>query len=141
MLNQRYRCGDEVTAEVINGEAVIINLTTGIYYSLEGVGGQIWSLVDAGYSVDEIASAVASAYGTPVEGARAHVSALVAELVAEAVVVAVEDDAPRRDEPALTPLFAYEAPKLVAYRDMGDLLALDPPAPGLTDIAWKAPKE
>jgi hypothetical protein len=35
----------------------------------------------------------------------------------------------------------YEAPVLNIYRDMGDLLALDPPTPGLYDIAWKAPED
>ena len=35
----------------------------------------------------------------------------------------------------------YEAPTLNIYRDMGDLLALDPPMPGLADMAWKDPEE
>ena len=35
----------------------------------------------------------------------------------------------------------YEIPKLNIYRDMGDLLALDPPVPGLGDTPWKDPDE
>jgi hypothetical protein len=35
----------------------------------------------------------------------------------------------------------YELPKLNIYRDMGDLLALDPPVPGLGDTPWKEPEE
>jgi len=31
----------------------------------------------------------------------------------------------------------YEMPVLNIYRDMGDRLVLDPPIPGLQDIAWK----
>ena len=31
----------------------------------------------------------------------------------------------------------YVSPELQAYRDMEDLLALDPPAPGMKQIAWK----
>jgi len=30
----------------------------------------------------------------------------------------------------------YAAPQLQIYRDMQDLLALDPPAPGMNQIAW-----
>jgi len=41
--------------------------------------------------------------------------------------------------PAPAGKLPYEPPRLSVYRDMGDLLALDPPAPGLTDIPWKAP--
>jgi hypothetical protein len=36
---------------------------------------------------------------------------------------------------------AYEPPKLNAYRDMGDLLALDPPMPGLEDIPWEGAED
>ena len=32
---------------------------------------------------------------------------------------------------------SYTTPELVIYRDMGDLLALDPPLPGLDEIPWK----
>jgi hypothetical protein len=33
----------------------------------------------------------------------------------------------------------YVPPALHIYRDMGQLLALDPPTPGLMDIDWKDP--
>ena len=36
---------------------------------------------------------------------------------------------------------SYDIPKLNIYRDMGDLLALDPPVPGLGDTPWKEPEE
>lgn len=35
----------------------------------------------------------------------------------------------------------YEAPVLNIYRDMGDLLALDPPTPGLDTFNWKDPRD
>ena len=35
---------------------------------------------------------------------------------------------------------AYAPPVLNAYRDMDDMLALDPPAPGLEPIPWSAPE-
>jgi hypothetical protein len=35
----------------------------------------------------------------------------------------------------------YEQPQLNIYRDMGDLLALDPPTPRLEATAWKEPGE
>jgi len=34
----------------------------------------------------------------------------------------------------------YESPMLTTYRDMADLLALDPPMPRLEDIVWEEPK-
>jgi len=35
----------------------------------------------------------------------------------------------------------YEIPKINIYRDLGDLLALDPPVPGLGDTPWKESDE
>lgn len=34
---------------------------------------------------------------------------------------------------------AYSPPVLEVYTDMSDLLALDPPMPGLADIPWRDP--
>ena len=142
MLNQRYRAaGEHIAAEVISGEAVIINLTTGIYYSLDGAGGQVWALLAAGHGVETSALALAAAYGIAVDGVRTDVAALVGELVAEGLVEPTADDAAPREAGAMQVEGGYRTPKLVAYRDMGDLLALDPPAPGLADIAWGKPEE
>ena len=33
---------DEVAAKVVQGEAIIINLATGVYYSMTGVGAAAW---------------------------------------------------------------------------------------------------
>jgi hypothetical protein len=35
----------------------------------------------------------------------------------------------------------YETPQLLQYQDMAELLALDPPAPGLADVVWQDPAE
>jgi hypothetical protein len=37
---------EEVAAKGIDGEAILINLSNGIYYSLDNVGGLIWELID-----------------------------------------------------------------------------------------------
>ena len=40
-LPERFRVNtEEVAAKVIDGEAIIINLTTGVYYSMDGVGAR-----------------------------------------------------------------------------------------------------
>jgi hypothetical protein len=140
MLNQRFRTGEQIAAEVIDGEAVIINLATGLYYSLDGAGGQVWALVDAGCDVEAAASAIADAYGITIDVARNDVVALVGELVAEGLVEPVGDGVVASAARAVRVDGGYRAPNLVVYRDMGDLLALDPPAPGLADIAWGKPK-
>ncbi len=53
---------DEVAAQVIDGEAIIINLSNGMYYSLDGVGGEIWSLIVEGRTLEEVAAAIDRRY-------------------------------------------------------------------------------
>jgi Coenzyme PQQ synthesis protein D (PqqD) len=112
---------EAVVAEVIDGEAVLIDLTTGVYYSLAGVGGSIWSLIEAGSSVERIVEAIAGQ---------------------KLIVVAEGGPAGLRD-PQAPPdgKLPYDTPELKTYRDMGDLLALDPPLPGIREIPWTAPTE
>jgi len=44
---------DQIAAKVMDGEAVIIDLASGVYYSMDGVGGLIWSLIEATQSMDD----------------------------------------------------------------------------------------
>lgn len=52
----------EVAAKVIDGEAILINLSNGIYYSLDGVGAFVWERIEKGYSMEEIIAAVSTCY-------------------------------------------------------------------------------
>lgn len=52
---------DQIAAKVMDGEAVIIDLATGVYYSMDGVGGLIWSLIEATQSMDDMVGAVTAA--------------------------------------------------------------------------------
>jgi len=130
---------DQVAAKVMDGEAVIINLANGVYYSMDKAGGLIWSMVEQARSLEVIADAVAAAYDVPPERARADVEQLAAQLVAEDLVAAAGDEVPAEGaDPAPPPQkLLYETPKLNVYRDMEELLALDPPMPGLQETPWK----
>jgi len=140
--SDRYRVHDEeVAAKVIDGEAIIINLTTGVYYSLDPTGSEVWSLLEAGHDLDAIAGHLGGRYDVPASTCRGDVERLVDQLLDEKLIVATDagpqgalpaGDRSQRD---------YSAPRLDIYRDMGDLLALDPPVPGLEPIPWDDPLE
>jgi hypothetical protein len=40
------RIPDDVISEIVDGEAVLLNLKTGVYYSLNHVGTRIWQLIE-----------------------------------------------------------------------------------------------
>jgi hypothetical protein len=130
---------NEVADEVIDGEAILINLASGIYYSMAGVGGVVWSLIAAGHRLEDVATTIAARYDVAPEQAQADVQRVAMELVEHRLVVRCDGDAPGRPKAPPAPKLPYEEPRLTVYRDMGDLLALDPPAPGLKDIPWTSP--
>jgi len=141
-LQARFRPNEkEVAAKVLDGEAIIINLSNGIYYSMDKVGGVLWAMLTEGHSLEEILAAIVARYDVSPEQARADIERLAAELLQENVVLTSDHAPPPREHPEPRQKLAYESPHLNIYRDMGDLLALDPPMPGLEEIPWKEPAE
>ena len=140
----RFRAREEeVAAKVMDGEAILINLSNGIYYSMDKAGGLVWEMVEARRRLEEMASCIVARYEVTAEQALADVERLMEELLQENLVVEWEDGAAVIGvvEPGSIKKLPYEAPKLNIYRDMGDLLALDPPTPGLQDLSWKETDE
>jgi hypothetical protein len=119
-----------VTSKMIDGEAIIINLANGMYYSLDKTGAVVWLLIGGGCSLEEIADVLSSRFSAPLEQVREDLANLVKDLVSHNLVLPAEGaatNAPIELEPPTGD--AYERPVLNCYDDMGDVLALDPPLP------------
>ena len=127
-MSPRFRVNTpQVINEVLDGEAVIINMGTGDYFSLRGSGAFVWEALEAGAGPAAIVGAfVAAGLGTSSE-IEPGVVALVDQLEAEGLIVRVEDDGPA-PAPALPhPGGAFfERPALEKFTDMQDLILLDP---------------
>jgi Coenzyme PQQ synthesis protein D (PqqD) len=113
----------DVVFETIDGEAVVINLDRGIYFSIRGTGLTIWNDLLAGVDISSVASRLGAAVGRDV---ATDVKAFINRLLEEALV------RPRATVVAEVPtaLLAaneqYEPPTLEKYTDMEALLLLDP---------------
>ena len=133
---------NEVAAKVMDGEAIMINIANGMYYSMDKVGGMIWGLIEGRHSAEEIVAEITAQYQVAPEQAQSDVDRLVAELLQENLILVSGDEAPipktLREESAQK--HVYEPPNLNAYRDMAALLALDPPMPGVLESPWKEPE-
>lgn len=134
---------EEVAAKVIDGEAILINLATGVYYSMDKVGALIWQMIADNHTLEQTVSAVLQRYDVSVDRASDDVRRVAGELLEEKLVRLVEQKAVVEALPpdSATGKEPYEPPALNIYRDMGDLLALDPPTPGLDTFNWKDPDE
>jgi hypothetical protein len=111
---------DRVVSETIDGEVVAIDLESGRYYSLEGPAARAWEAIQAGQDVDGIVAAVAAEAGVGADEARADVTAFLAELQTEGLLLAGNGDSPPAPGPGRVPLVLHR------YTDMQDLIVLDP---------------
>jgi len=118
-------------SEIIDGEAIVVNLKTGCYYSMGKVGAIIWDCIMKNLDSADTAKQIAKLFDLKKEIARREIDVFTQELLKESLVI-MEDNAsssPKKSieeqNPAAQKL-AYETPKLVKFEDMQDLLLLDP---------------
>ncbi len=122
-----------VVQDTIDGEVVIVNLKSGSYYSLDGVGADIWSFLEQGNTVDQIVERMARKYDGSRSDIQKGVHTLVTELQGEELVVPAQAKAPLvpgeakpEQSPAGSSRPRFLKPTLQKYTDMQDLLLLDP---------------
>jgi hypothetical protein len=118
--------------ETIEGEVMVIDLTTGSYYSLRNSGAEIWQAVDRGDAEGEIGDALALRYAAPPAEIRSAVAQLLEQLSAEGLIEAssAEDEVRAAEEAPPTagdgPREPFPPPVLEKHTDMQDLILLDP---------------
>jgi hypothetical protein len=83
------RPADGVFARLFDDELLIIDLSRGEYFALDPIGARLWSAIEDGQSVERLAHALTAEYHVAFEQALADLEALVAELVARGLLVAV----------------------------------------------------
>lgn len=110
-----------VASEVIDGEAIVMNLATGMYHSATGVGAVLWQAILDGASHDDLAAALAS--GFPDKNTGADLATFIAQAKAGGLVT--ESGTATGAIIAFDGL-AYTSPNLESYGDMQDLIMLDP---------------
>lgn len=134
----------DVIDEVFDGEAVLVNLRTGCYYSLNGSASEIWALLGtSGRPAAEILQEVSDRYDLKGDAASA-VERFVERLRAEGLAVDTSATTAREPLPPVTHGTAngYTPPEMTRFDDMQDLLLLDP----IHDIdlegeGWPVPRE
>lgn len=124
---------NQVAAKVLDGEAIIINLSNGVYYSLAGVGGEVWTMIEAEQSLEQMTGSLSERYRFSCTTIGADLQSLAQQLLDENLVVTVSGEPSNTTTPTLpAPVEgSYVRPELQIYHDMSELLALDPPLPGL----------
>ncbi len=71
---------EEQVSTEMDGEAVILSLNSGTYFSLNSVGARIWELVQSARPVSEIRDAIIDEYEVDPETAERDILALLGAL-------------------------------------------------------------
>lgn len=122
-----YRIGGPyVTSEVIDGEAIIVNLQSGCYYSLRGSGADVWLCLQKPMPAESIIDFVKKNYTGDDNAIKAAVQDLLRQLEAEQLIVSSEDTASHVRPADKERPVVFELPVLEKYTDMQALLLLDP---------------
>jgi len=119
----------QVIHESIEGEVIIINLTTGNYYSVKGSGAEVWALIDGfpGVTRADLTGALELRF----EGSPSEIESLLDSFLGDLRAEGLVTDADASGNPFVPPAASgskqpFSAPLLEKYTDMQDLVLLDP---------------
>jgi hypothetical protein len=65
---------------VVDGEAIVLDTSTGYHFSFDTMGTEIWQRLNDGESVDDVAAAIARKYAADERVVRQDVQEFVQEL-------------------------------------------------------------
>lgn len=127
-----------LAADVFDGEYIIANLDTGLYYSVQGLAVTIIkSLPFPDYN--PIVLELASAFPENAASIKSELTTIIKELLEEEIIMQNNTDAPASNPLCILPT-EYSAPKFNRYADMQDLLLLDP-IHDVDEAGWTVQKE
>lgn len=120
----QFRPVEHAAGKVMDGELVVINFHSGLYYSSVGVGTAIWELMEAGHSLGAIAATIARNTGASAATVETDVTGFIEQLLAADLIEPAEYPP---SQVAQDYSGDYSAPTLTAFNDLEKSFALDPP--------------
>lgn len=152
-MDSAYRIsGSHIIHEEVDGEVIIVDLSTGSYYSLTGSCSEIWDGIVSGDPAPAILASLENRYAAP----RAELAGAVTHLVSQLETDRLVTLAGRNGEPVTSSMPAnghtespghkelpgvngrvpFVQPKLESFDDMKDLMLLDPIHEVSTEQGW-----
>ena len=80
-LDTKLSVPPQVMSRLVGDETVLLDLRSGMYFGLDGVGKRIWESIGDGLTLAEIAAAIVSEYEVEEDRARTDVIEFARDLV------------------------------------------------------------
>jgi hypothetical protein len=85
-LDAHVRPNSDLLSSELDGEAVILDLSSGVYFGLNPVGARIWELLTAGHSLLAVRAALLDEFDVPPGVCEADLLDVVARMAADGLV-------------------------------------------------------
>ena len=85
-LDTRLTVPPQVMSRLVSDETVLLDLASGMYFGLDGVGQKIWEAVTEGRSLGEAATAIVNDYEVDETQAQTDVIEFATDLVARGLL-------------------------------------------------------
>jgi hypothetical protein len=89
-METQLKIPDYVIWGELADETVLLNLDTGVYFSLDGVGARFWKLLSQGLAENAMLKQLEDEYEVEAAALRIDIDSLVRELAAEGLIDRVE---------------------------------------------------
>lgn len=127
-MNRSFKLTPSTVHETFADESVVMNLTSGSYYSLCGVSSLLWTQLVDGATERELIRRIQAEYAADDEASRS-IGEFLDLLVGENLLISqvTEEVSASVETPiAAAPLKAFTPPIFEKFTDMEDMLLLDP---------------
>lgn len=86
-LRTALRVSEDIVFRELDGEAVILNLATGIYFGLDPIGTRMWQLIERHARLEAVLAELREEYDAPPATLERDLVRLASELMAKGLVV------------------------------------------------------
>lgn len=131
----------EIAMQIIDGEAVVIDVITGNYHGMGGVACGVVNLMALGIDLGAIRGLLESRYPEAADRIASDLQTFVNQLLDQRIMLQDPLASVSLPVPEVFDHLTYTAPVLETYEDMAELMALDPPMPTVLDSPWNGVTE
>lgn len=125
----------DVVAEDFDGKIVILNLADGRYFSLEGIGARIWSLLLDGAPPDAILESISAQQPVLKDSSSEFVGRLI-----EWQLIRPRDEVNGDSRNPVDETWTAEEPRIEAFDDLAELIFADPIHDVDEQAGWPSPR-
>ena len=126
--NLRYNIFDNnIISDVFGEEVVLVNLQSGVYYSLKYSAAQIWIRLINQYSPTEVFADLIQIYQVDENDLISDINLFITQLLEDKIIkIASETEKKSIEFNSKGILVTYTSPVVEAFSDMQEILLLDP---------------